>query len=178
VPRLIVLNGPPGCGKSTIAQRYADDHPLTLNLDVDRVRALLGSWKQDAYAAGLRARAMSVAAARVHLTAGHDVVVPQFLARPSFLDELAMLAAETGAVFRELVLLDSRDSVVRRFAERTKASADPVHLDAAAQVADGDLERMYDALLDLVQSRPGATVIPAPEGGIDETYAAVLDALA
>lgn len=177
MPRLIVLNGPPGCGKSTIAQRYADEHPLTLDLDVDRVRALLGSWKQDPYAAGLRARAMGIAAARVHLIAGYDVVVPQFLARPSFLDELAALALETGSKFREVVLLDERDSVVRRFAERTATSADPVHLDAAAQVSDGDLERMYDALLALVESRPGATVIPAREGAIDETYQAVLDAL-
>ncbi|MGH3461807.1 MAG: AAA family ATPase [Kribbellaceae bacterium] len=40
VPRLIVLNGPPGCGKSTIARRYAADHPLALALDVDTVRAL------------------------------------------------------------------------------------------------------------------------------------------
>ena len=27
-----------------LARRYADDHPLTLDLDLDLVRALLGSW--------------------------------------------------------------------------------------------------------------------------------------
>jgi len=34
-PRLIHLNGPPGIGKSTIAQRYVDQHPEVLNLDIN-----------------------------------------------------------------------------------------------------------------------------------------------
>jgi predicted kinase len=174
VPRLIVLNGPPGCGKSTIASRYAGDHPLALNLDVDRVRGLLGRWKDDPYAAGLAARAIALAAARVHLSAGHDVVIPQFLARPGFLDQLAQLAAETRADFHELVLMPGKWAALRRFAERTAASDDPVHRDAAEQVGDGDLERMYDALLALVATRPGAIVVPARDGEIDETYRAVI----
>jgi cytidylate kinase len=40
VPRLIVINGPPGCGKSTLAQMYADEHSLTLML-ADRPAAQL-----------------------------------------------------------------------------------------------------------------------------------------
>jgi predicted kinase len=38
MPRMILLNGPPSCGKSTLARRYAQEHPLSLNLDVDRIR--------------------------------------------------------------------------------------------------------------------------------------------
>lgn len=38
VPRVIMLNGPPGCGKSTLARRYVGEHPFTLNLDIDRIR--------------------------------------------------------------------------------------------------------------------------------------------
>jgi predicted kinase len=47
MPRMILLNGPPSCGKSTLARRYAQEHPLSLNLDVDRIRDLIGGW-QDA----------------------------------------------------------------------------------------------------------------------------------
>ena len=43
MPRLIVLNGTPGCGKSTLARMFADDHPLALNLDIDQVRGFLAS---------------------------------------------------------------------------------------------------------------------------------------
>jgi hypothetical protein len=40
---LILLNGPPASGKSTIAQRFVNTHPLALNLDIDVVRGLLVS---------------------------------------------------------------------------------------------------------------------------------------
>ena len=33
MPRLIVLNGSPGIGKSTLARRYVEEHPLTLCLE-------------------------------------------------------------------------------------------------------------------------------------------------
>ena len=45
VPRLILLNGPPAVGKSTLAQRYADEHPPALNLDIGRIRSMLGRWR-------------------------------------------------------------------------------------------------------------------------------------
>jgi hypothetical protein len=34
-----------------------------------------------------------LAGARVHLASGHDVVVPQLLARPAFIDQAAALAS-------------------------------------------------------------------------------------
>ena len=66
---LILLNGPPGGGKSTLARMYAEAHPLTLDLDIDLVRDMLGQWRSDPHSAGLLARAAVLAAARVHLTA-------------------------------------------------------------------------------------------------------------
>ena len=41
MPRLIHLNGPPGIGKSTLAQLYTGEHPGVLNLDIDQLRALV-----------------------------------------------------------------------------------------------------------------------------------------
>ena len=55
VPRLILLNGPPGVGKSTIALLYAQGHPLALNLDIDLVRRQLGRWTSNPEEPGLPA---------------------------------------------------------------------------------------------------------------------------
>jgi predicted kinase len=66
-------------GKSTIAQRYVDAHPGALNLDIDRVRRMIGGWRDDPSSAGRAARALALAAAETHLATGHDVVVPQYL---------------------------------------------------------------------------------------------------
>lgn len=108
MPRLILLNGPPGCGKSTIARMYADEHPLALNLDVDRVRDLIGGWRDDPTRGGLLARGIALAAAREHLAHGHDVVVPQFLGRVEFVDALDRLAAEVSVEFHELAAMYDR----------------------------------------------------------------------
>jgi len=88
VPRLLLINGLPGSGKSTLAARYVADRALALCLDVDVVRGLLGDWQEHPHDAGLLARRLALAMARVALREGRDVVVPQFLARPQFLGEL------------------------------------------------------------------------------------------
>jgi predicted kinase len=178
VTRLIVLNGPPGVGKSAIARRYADEHPFALNLDIDSIRRLLGQWRTDPTRAGLLARAMTLTMAREHLLAGYDVVLPQFLGKPQFLEQAEAVADETGAEFHEIVLMDNRDEVARRFVARTEAAAEPAHVEAGELVAELGgaplLAAMYDRLLLVISARPRAHVVQCPEGAIDESYREVL----
>lgn len=182
MPRLILLNGPPACGKSTLARRYVDEHPLALNLDVDRLRSLIGRWRDDPHAAGRLAREVALAAARAHLVSEHDVVVPQFLGRMTFIERLERLAREVDATFHEVVLLDSKENVLRRFAERSRAAADPSHVAAQEMIERGDgfedLAVMYDRLMVVVAARPGARVVHVEEGKTDFAYRAVLRNLA
>ncbi len=164
--RLILLNGPPACGKSTLARRYADEHPPALDLDIDQVRSMVGGWRDDPHNAGLLARSIALSAARTHLTAGHDVVVPQLLARVTFIEQLEHLADEVGAEFHEIVLLDSKENMLRRFAER----ADP-------SVGEDELSAMYDRLTAVVATRAGAKIVHVEDGEVDRTYRAVLRCL-
>lgn len=79
-PRLILLNGLPGVGKSTIAKAYVADRPGTLNLDIDVLRTLLGGeWSETAELG----RSLALSIAQTHLTSGYDVVVPQLVADPA-----------------------------------------------------------------------------------------------
>jgi predicted kinase len=181
VARLIVLNGPPAIGKSTLARRYALDHPLALALDIDSVRRLFGRWRDDPARAGLLARAMTLIMAREHLAHGYDVVLPQYLGRVEFLEQAEQLAAEVGAQFYEFFLMANRDDVVRRFNERTAAARHPAHVEAGEVVAelggDATLFTMYDRLLLMISARPRAQVVQCPDGAGDEVYETLLAAV-
>jgi predicted kinase len=174
VAALIIINGPPGCGKSTIAQRYADDHWLALNLDIDTIRAMLGGWQRDRGAAGLAARSIALASARAHLTAGHDVLIPQLLGRLSFLEQAEQVAAETGARFHEVMLMDTKANALRRFAERSAAGADPASRDARDHIASlggpAELARIFDRLLTVIAARPRTVVVQTTSGAVDQAY--------
>jgi predicted kinase len=168
--KLVLLNGPPGSGKSTLARRYADDHPPALALDVDRVRSLIGGWRTTPGTAGLLARDIAVVAARAHLAAGHDVVVPQLLARPEFPKRLQALARETGASFHEIMLLPGREETRRRFAARASSE-----IETAEPLTDEQFTVMYDRVAAFAEERPRAVVLRA--GKVDHTYQALLGAL-
>jgi predicted kinase len=179
-PGLIMLNGPPAAGKSTLAERYVGDHPLALNLDVDTIRALLGAWMDDPEASGLQARRLALAMAHTHLTDGHDVIVPQLVARTEFVDQLSSLANQVGARFIELFLSIEKAESRSRFVERTSPSA-PGRFNAAG-VVDGHggldaLDAQHDALVAFIATRPDAIVIESVTDGVDETYALVLSAV-
>jgi len=156
-------------GKSTLARRYVDDHPLALLLEIDGVRTSLGLW-QELEESRLVARRLAVAMAEAHLRDGHDVVIPQYLGRADFIESLAALAQRAGATFTELMLVDAEPAVLDRFRARraTLAAAGADHPQAdleddavAAGVADAF------ARLQVIRSeRPQTIAVDAASGAV------------
>lgn len=178
---LILLNGPPASGKSTLADRLVSVRPLTLDLDIDLVRRQLGGWLDRSTEAGVAARDLAISMIDTHLGAGHDVVVPQFLARTDFIDRLEGAAVANGANFIEIALDITRVDAVAAFEERRSTPTDPTHRDAADLVDRSEsadpVGEMYDALHLLLESRPQCCRIQAPRGDIDTTVSNILRAL-
>lgn len=180
--RLLLLNGPPGIGKSTLARRYAADHPGTLCCDVDVLRTMIGGWDDDFARAGALVRPAAQAMVEAYLVSGHDVVLPQLLADPGEVARFDDLTARAGAHLVERVLLDESDdaaATVARFARR--GGADPWHEQVKAIVAadggDEALVRWHAALLTLLPHRPAAVVVRSREGEVEATYQRLLTSL-
>jgi predicted kinase len=175
---LILINGAPGAGKSTLARRYVEDHPLALALDIDVVRGMLGGWLDQPVEAGLLARRIAVAMARVRLMEGGDVVVPQYLGRPEFVTELDALAQEVGAEFVEIALVSDPDEAVARFLRRSGRPESSEHRAATAlQERSGGvaaLPQLYQRLLEVIADRPRTVRVVTEDGELEQTYQRLL----
>lgn len=177
MPRLIHINGPPGIGKSTLAQMYVDDHPGVLNLDIDQLRGLIGGWRERFAETGELVRPIALSMASTHLGAGHDVVMPQYLGRLSEIERFQGVVHDSGAVLCEAVLMDTKERAIERFTHRGQAAELPWHRQVQ-EVVDRSggvslLADMYDRLTDVLRSRPASTVVPSEAGAIQQTYAAL-----
>ena len=180
-PRLILLNGAPGLGKSTLARLYANRHPMTFCCDVDVLRSLVGAWGENRGQAGLLARAFAVAGMRAHLLGGHSVIVPQYLGRIDWVLELDHLAHEVAVPFVEVVLVAGDEDAVRRFQVRARAPRTREQAVAAAGLGsadpEGELRAMGARLAEVVAARPGTRPVPSTEGEIEITYRALVQAV-
>ncbi|HEY9252563.1 ATP-binding protein [Nocardioides sp. NBC_00850] len=178
--RLILINGMPGVGKSTLARRFAADHPGTLVCDIDLLRTFISGWRDDFIGAGARIRPAALGLIRGYLSESGDVVLPQLFARVSELRRFERAAHDVGAEFVEVMLETVEDDALRRFHGRDDGS-DPWHPIVREIVAEsgGDEHlRAYAAkLADLVAQRPATKVVPTVAGEVDATYDSLRAAL-
>lgn len=179
--RLILLNGPPAVGKSTLATRYVAEHPGTLNLDIDTISRLIGPQPGSVVSTFAAARRLGLAMAATHLDSGADVVVPQYIGKVSELERFELVAAEHGATLTHVVLMADRQEALDRFARRGAATADPwlmaLHDHVREQGEGVLLSHMHDGLAHLVRSRLRSVLLASPAGDVDGTYARLTRAL-
>lgn len=140
---------------------------------------MVGGWRDRFAETGAIVRPLAVSMAGTHLRAGRDVVLPQFLGRLREIERFEAVARDSGAEFREVVLMDTRDRCLERFARRDDDLpwVRQIRRHVAEQGGDAHLAAVYDALVDVVRRRPTATVLTSEADAVERTYQDLLAVL-
>jgi predicted kinase len=180
MPRLIHLNGPPRVGKSTLARRYADEHPGTLALDLDVLAGLIGGWKEDFSAALELARGHGRELAMRHLRSGYDVILPQLVTVHDRDPDPALeeAARTTNATYIQLALIvDDQEHLQRLHAKRPTTEVE-ARVQTALEDPESDLvDKTRRHLNDYLATRPGTVLLDTTGLAEDASYMRLLEAL-
>lgn len=176
---LIHLNGPSGVGKSTLAQRYVDDHPGVLNLDVDTVVSLIGGWRENFFGVLSPARHIAIAMADAHLRTGCDVVMPQLVTSLDEADRFESAAERAGAEYVEVALTVEPAEQIRRFRLKATGSDVNAHIKRAVTAQGGDdmLQRVHRHFDTYLAQRPAALRLSTSGIDVAGSYAQMLAVL-
>lgn len=178
--RLIHLNGLSRVGKSTLARRYADEHPGTLALDLDVLAGLIGGWQENFFAALELARGHGRELATRHLRQGYDVILPQLVTvhDPDPDPAFEAAARAVGATYLEVALIVDDREHLRRVRDKRPINAVEARLQAVLEDPDSDLiGRIRGHLDEYLAKRPHAIRLDTTGIGENESYARLLKAL-
>ena len=172
-PKLIILNGFAGAGKTTIAKKYIDQHPLAVVIEGDELIVNIGDWLAHEEEARRLVFAATKSMLAVYLGAGHDVVLPYLVTNSKDVDEFEQIASDYNTDFYEFVLHTDRPKAIARLLKRGtwgEAGLPPL-TDEELPVIEELMTKMESELI----KRPGMIKIDIKEDDPEDTYTRLLD---
>ena len=161
--RLIIINGPSGVGKSTIAERISHALPLSLLLDIDAQRRFISGYRELRKESYDLVFNFCLAAVDAHLRAGHDVIIEKIIRNDdSKLTELERIGQQHGAQVYELILNARKETVLRRAHERGFQEGGSLTPEKAAQ--------FWEEVQSLIPRRSNVHVIDTDQQTLEDTW--------
>ncbi len=161
--KLILINGPSGVGKSTVAEKLHREIPLSLLVEVDVWRRFISAYKEHREESLKLAYQYTVSAIDSYLKTGNSVIVDKvILDAPDILNAITALGQKYGAEIHEFVLVADKQKVVERAAQRGY-SADSL-------LTPQKVEELWESAEKFKSERPGAIVIDTNDLSPEAVY--------
>lgn len=161
--KLIIVNGPPGAGKSTIAQRLHTDLPLSFLLDVDALRRYISGYRENKKESLKLAHGLAVVIAGACLEAGHSVILDKGLFNDDgTLDKLVEVGEKNGAEIYEFILTADLETVSTRTEQRG--------FQEGGLLTPQRVVELWKMMQKIIPHRKNATVIDTSKMTPEEVY--------
>ena len=166
--KIIIINGPCGIGKSTVAQKIHDDIPLSFLLDIDAQRRFISGRREKPEESGPMAMAISQNILKTCLQLGVDIVIDKMTFDKDVLDSFYKIADKYDAEIYEIILFASKELVTKRSEERGYSSEDGAGLFTAEKC-----EYFWEEINKIKDVREKAHIINVEELSEDDVHSEI-----
>ncbi len=163
--KLIIINGPTGVGKSTLAARLHEEMPSSVLLDIDELRRTIPNYRERGEESLRLAYDMAAGAIGNAHQAGKDVIVDKTIGDESIFERFMEAAREHGAEAYEFLLFGSKDSV--------QARADARGYRPGSLLTPEKVGMHWERANELKDKRPNAMVIDTSNLSSEEVFKTV-----
>lgn len=160
--KLILINGPTGIGKSTIAGKIHQSLPLSFLLDIDAQRRYISGYKEYREESLDLVLKLSLAIVERSLQSGHDVIIDKVFTDAKISDAFLELGRKYGAAVFEFVLTADKDTLIARADERGYIEG--------SMLTPEKVPEFWEKIQNYIKDRPHATVVETKNLSIDETF--------
>lgn len=160
--KLILINGPTGIGKSTIAQKIHQSLPLSFLLDIDAQRRYISGYREYRGESLDLVIKLSLAIVENYLQSKHDVVIDKVLTDVEVAERFLELGRKYDATVFEFVLNADKETLVARAEERGYKEG--------GMLTPEKVPEFWDRIQNYIKERPQAIIVDTKNVNIEETF--------
>lgn len=162
MPKLIIINGACGVGKSTIANAIHESIPLSIKIEVDELMRWMTGYRlpENRDRKRATANAMAIALLEASLQEGHDVIIEKMQFDQHVLDAQIEIAKKYNVNVTEVILWAPKDIVMQRAHDRGWIEG--------GSLTPEKCEIFWDRIDEMKNERPSATIIDTMNKSVEE----------
>lgn len=112
--KMIIINGPTGVGKSTVAKLLHEQSAMSFLLNIDDIRRSISHYAEHREESGALSHAISREIVRSVFENGRDVILEKCMIHSEVVDDYRAIADEFLADTREIILWAPKEFVLQR----------------------------------------------------------------
>ena len=173
--KLIILYGFAASGKTTIAKKYIDDHPLSITIEGDLIIEMIGQWRKFEDSARELVYKHTCSIVRNHLQSGHTVILPYLLTNATHIESFKAIATEVGCSFYEIYLKEDKEAAISRLLKRGTWGEVDSPLLTDTDTDRPEIKTLFGTMKREMAKRNDVTSCKVTIGDINTTYQSFLE---